>query len=56
MQQLTLVDHIGNSAEVKTLETTQVINFSLAATFQCNRFARSWNRYKNNSKTPWPRQ
>jgi single-strand DNA-binding protein len=30
MQQLTIVGHIGNDAEVKDLGTTQVINFTLA--------------------------
>jgi len=43
MQQLTLVGHIGNDAEVKTLETTQVINFSLAVT----------EKIKNENVTTW---
>ena len=43
MQQLTLVGHIGNDAETKTLETTQVINFSLAVT----------EKIKNENVTTW---
>jgi single-stranded DNA-binding protein len=30
MQQLTIVGHLGNDAEVKDLGNTQVINFTLA--------------------------
>lgn len=43
MQQLTLVGHIGNSAEVKDLGTTQVINFSLAVS----------EKIKNENVTTW---
>jgi len=43
MQQLTLVGHIGNDAEVKDLGTTQVINFSLAVT----------EKVKNENVTTW---
>lgn len=32
MQQITLVGHLGNDAEVKDLGSTQVINFNLAVT------------------------
>lgn len=32
MQQMTLVGHIGNDAEVKDLGNIQVINFSVAVT------------------------
>lgn len=43
MQQLTLVGHIGNSAEVKDLGATQVINFSLAVS----------EKIKNENVTTW---
>lgn len=43
MQQLTIVGHIGNDAEVKDLGTTQVINFSLAVS----------EKIKDQSVTTW---
>lgn len=43
MQQITLVGHLGNDADVKDLGSTQVINFNLAVT----------EKVKDENKTTW---
>jgi len=43
MQQITLVGHLGNDAEVKDIGSTQVINFNLAVT----------EKVKNENVTTW---